>query len=112
MRPRGTRGMRSLRAKLTLANVLLLALGIIAATAVSLMGMRHYLLQQVDAGLGKTRQSLSDSHLTLRQIDSLAALAIIRDQFVRPPMSEQPRPDSLFAVVDARGGVRDRKSVV
>ncbi|RMB87823.1 cell wall metabolism sensor histidine kinase WalK [Streptomyces shenzhenensis] len=106
MRPRGTRGMRSLRAKLTLANVLLLALGIIAATAVSLMGMRHYLLQQVDAGLGKTRQSLSASDLTLRQIDSLAALAIVRDRFVRPPMSEQPRPDSLFAVVDARGGVR------
>ncbi|MER6531585.1 HAMP domain-containing sensor histidine kinase [Streptomyces sp. NPDC001508] len=96
--------MRSLRGKLTLANVLLLALGIAVATAVSLMGMRHYLLQQIDAELDKSRRSLAHSDLTLRQIDSLAALAIVRDRFVRPPMSA-PRPDSLFAVVDARGGV-------
>jgi len=45
--PNCERGVHSLRGKLTLANVGLLALGIVMATAVSLMGMRHYLLAQV-----------------------------------------------------------------
>ena len=50
-------GVHSLRGKLTIANVGLLALGIVVATAVSLMGMRHYLLDQVDAWLETTTAS-------------------------------------------------------
>ncbi|WP_167739777.1 hypothetical protein [Streptomyces griseorubens] len=65
---------RSLRAQLTVANVVLLALGIVAATAVSVLGMHYYLLDQLDTELVRTRDSLGGSELTLRQIDSLSAL--------------------------------------
>ena len=99
--PHCERGIHSLRAKLTLANVALLALGIVAATAVSLMGMRYYLLNQVDAELNKTRQSLGGS-LTMDQIDALGALAIVRDRFM-PQHDEQARPDSILTAVDAQG---------
>jgi two-component system OmpR family sensor kinase len=100
---RGKRGIHSLRAKLTLANVALLALGIVAATAVSLMGMRYYLLDQVDTGLTKTRDSLGGSQLTLRQIDSLSVLGFVRDRLAPESTNEQPTPDSIFAAVDSRG---------
>ena len=76
--PRFKHGVHSLRGQLTLANVGLLALGIVVATAVSLMGMRHYLLDQVDTQLAKTRESLGVSQLTMSQIDSLSALAFVR----------------------------------
>jgi len=99
--PHCERGIHSLRAKLTLANVVLLALGIAAATAVSLMGMRYYLLNQVDAELNKTRQSLGGS-LTMDQINALGALAIVRDRFL-PQHDEQARPDSILTAVDAQG---------
>ncbi|MEU3980380.1 HAMP domain-containing sensor histidine kinase [Streptomyces sp. NPDC026672] len=100
-------GIHSLRGGLTLTNVVLLAVGILVATAVSLMGMRLYLLAQVDSGLLKSRQSLYDSRLTVRQIDSLAAVALVRDRFVQPPTrGEEPRPGSVFAVVDGRGRPR------
>ncbi|MFF4358637.1 sensor histidine kinase [Streptomyces sp. NPDC001604] len=100
--PHCERGIHSLRAKLTLANVALLALGIVAATAVSLMGMRYYLLNQVDAELNKTRQSLGGS-LTMDQIDALGALAIVRDRFLPQHDNEQARPDSILTAVDAHG---------
>lgn len=45
------RGIHSLRGKLTLANVALLAVGIVVATAVSLMTARFYLLDKVDTEL-------------------------------------------------------------
>ncbi|WP_392963720.1 sensor histidine kinase [Streptomyces sp. LN245] len=100
--PRYRHGVHSLRGKLTLANVGLLALGIVVATAVSLMGMRHYLLDQVDAQLAKTRESLGVSQLTMSQIDSLSALAFVRDR-IGPAVDESPKPDSIFAAVDRRG---------
>ncbi|MFG2379966.1 sensor histidine kinase [Streptomyces avermitilis] len=101
-RPRRHHGIHSLRGQLTLANVGLLALGIIVATAVSIMGMRHYLLDQIDAELSKTRDSLGGSQLTLRQIDSLSTLAFTRDLFV-PHTDATPKPDSVFAAVDGHG---------
>ncbi|MEU9207550.1 HAMP domain-containing sensor histidine kinase [Streptomyces sp. NPDC048415] len=95
-------GIHSLRGQLTLANVGLLALGIVVATAVSLMGMRHYLLDQVDAELVKTRDSLGSARLTMEQIDSLSALAFVRDRLV-PHTDESPKPDSIFTAVDRHG---------
>ncbi|GCB46567.1 cell wall metabolism sensor histidine kinase WalK [Streptomyces sp. NL15-2K] len=97
------RGIHSLRGKLTLANVALLALGIVAATAVSVMGMRYYLLDQIDTELVKTRDSLGGSQLTLRQIDSLSVLGFVRDRLAPQTLEEQPRPDSIFAAVDGGG---------
>ncbi|UXY29472.1 sensor histidine kinase [Streptomyces sp. HUAS TT20] len=96
-------GVHSLRGRMTLANVALLAVGIIAATAVSLMGMRHYLVGQVDSEMVKMRDSLGGSRLTLRQIDSLSVLGVIRDRFAPNGTDEQPAPDSIFAAVDGRG---------
>ncbi|WP_069771340.1 HAMP domain-containing sensor histidine kinase [Streptomyces sp. LUP30] len=96
-------GVHSLRAKLTAANVGLLALGIVAATAVSLMAMRHYLLGQIDSELTRTRTSLGSSQLTLRQIDSLSVLGFVRDRLVPESGADRPAPDSVFTAVDVRG---------
>ncbi|WP_329220405.1 HAMP domain-containing histidine kinase [Streptomyces sp. NBC_01485] len=96
-------GIHSLRAKLTAANVGLLALGIVAATAISLMTMRHYLLDQVDSELAKTRTSLGSSRLTLRQIDSLSVLGFVRDRLVPEYADDRPTPDSVFTAVDGTG---------
>ncbi|MFJ2257623.1 ATP-binding protein [Streptomyces sp. NPDC087844] len=95
-------GIHSLRGKLTVANVALLALGIVVATAVSLMGMRYYLLDQVDSELLRMRDSLESTQLTARQIDSLSALAFIREGRA-PEAQGPPDADSLFAVVDSGG---------
>ncbi|WP_217563400.1 hypothetical protein, partial [Paenibacillus sp. GbtcB18] len=58
-------GLHSLRGKLTLANVGLLAVGYVVAAVASIMGMRLYLLDQVDSELLKMRTSLGSSGLTL-----------------------------------------------
>ncbi|MFF5494959.1 ATP-binding protein [Streptomyces aquilus] len=97
-----TRGIHSLRAKLTLANVALLALGIVAATAVSVMGMRYYLLDQIDSELAKSRQTMSSSRLTKQMIDDLSTLAIVRERFLLQDDGEA-RPDQILSVVDTHG---------
>ncbi|KRC95754.1 MULTISPECIES: sensor histidine kinase [unclassified Streptomyces] len=96
-------GVHSLRAKLTAASVGLLALGIVVATAVSLMGMRHYLLDQVDTELTRLRDSLGGSRLTLSQIDSLSALSVVSDRLSPRGGDAPPAPDSVFTAVDGRG---------
>ncbi|MFI7297194.1 sensor histidine kinase [Streptomyces sp. NPDC050121] len=96
-------GLRSLWGKLTAANVGLLALGIVAATAISLMAMRHYLLDQVDSGLVKTRASLGSSQLTMRQIDSLSVLGFVRDRLLPEYGDDRPAPESLFTALDGKG---------
>jgi two-component system OmpR family sensor kinase len=102
-RTRGTRGVHSLRGKLTLANVALLALGIVAATCVSVMGMRYYLLDQIDAEMIKTRESLTSSRITLRQIDSLSVLGFVHERLVPQETDQESAPDSIFAALDSRG---------
>ena len=97
------RGIHSLRAKLTYANVALLALGIVAATAVSLMSMRYYLLGQVDTQLTKTRDSLGSAQLTRRQIDSLSVVSFVRDRLAPEHVDEGSAPDSIYSAVDAKG---------
>ncbi|WP_405826603.1 HAMP domain-containing histidine kinase [Streptomyces sp. NBC_01390] len=86
------RGIHSLRVKLTLANVALLALGIIVATGVSVMGMRLYLLDSVDTQLMGTRDSIGGSRVTLDQIDSLTAFAALTDRYrhASDPNSQGP----------------------
>ncbi|MFI1357084.1 ATP-binding protein [Streptomyces sp. NPDC020898] len=64
-----------------MANVALLALGIVMATVVSVMGMRLYLLDSVDTELMGTRDSIGGSRVTLAQIDSLSAFAALTDRF-------------------------------
>ncbi|RFU87479.1 sensor histidine kinase [Streptomyces triticagri] len=102
---RRRRGRHSLRAKLTAVNVVLLALGVVAATAVSLMGMRHYLLDKVDTELVSSRESLELTGLTRQQIEALGAVGSLRDQLAREMGSDgsPPRPGMIFAAVDGRG---------
>jgi two-component system OmpR family sensor kinase len=83
----------------------LLALGIVAATAISLMGMRHYVLGQIDTELTKSRDSLTRSHLTLREIDSLSAVAVVRDRLLPHSGGDSPNPDTVFAAVDQHSTV-------
>ncbi|AVZ74886.1 sensor histidine kinase [Streptomyces lunaelactis] len=97
------RGIHSLRAKLTIVNVCLLALGIVAATAVSLMGMRHYLLERVDAELLMSRNALGRSGFTQKEIDSLSAIGALREQFM-PDASgagSLPRSSTVLVALDA-----------
>ncbi|WP_405470707.1 sensor histidine kinase [Streptomyces canus] len=103
--PRFRHGIHSLRGKLTLANVALLAIGIVAATAVSVMGMRYYLLDQIDSELLKTRDSLGGSQITLREIDSLSMLGFVRDRLMpaQQESSDERSTETVFAVVDRTG---------
>ncbi|WSJ91156.1 HAMP domain-containing histidine kinase [Streptomyces sp. NBC_01304] len=98
-------GIHSLRAKLTLTSVAVLALGIVVATAVSLMGMRHYLLDSVDSELLGSAKSLERTGLTRSQIEAFAAIGSLRDELT-PGSSGTgglPRPNTVFVALDERG---------
>lgn len=77
------RAIHSLRAKLTLVNVCVLTLGIVAATAVSLMGMRHYLLDRVDSELMGSRTALQQTGFTQKEIETISAIGELAAQFGR-----------------------------
>ncbi|UUN28740.1 cell wall metabolism sensor histidine kinase WalK [Streptomyces sp. FIT100] len=95
----------SLRAKLTLVNVVLLALGIAIATGVSLFGLRHYLLDAIDRELTASRQGLERAALTLHEVESLSALASIRDKLLPEyaGAGTLPRPETIFVAVGPEG---------
>ena len=96
--------MRSLRAKLTLANVALLALGIIVASAVSLATARHYLLDKVDSELLGSRTSLQNAGFTMEQIESLSELGIAMDAFAGDDGDPLPKTAaSVLVAVDTAG---------
>lgn len=106
MRRAHRRGMSSLRAKLTWVNVALLALGVVLATGVSVMGMRHYLLDSVDGELTQSRSSLTDTGLTMKDIEALSELGIALDKLSpgsKENMSALPRGDTVFVAVDKGG---------
>lgn len=96
--------MQSLRAKLTVVNVALLALGIVAATAVSLMGMRHYLLESVDSELHGSRNAVQGAGLTRAQIDSISAIGALIEQF-QPGRSASTlaNRETIMVALDAEG---------
>ncbi|MBC2901407.1 sensor histidine kinase [Streptomyces cupreus] len=100
----GPRGIHSLRAKLTLANVALLALGIVAATAISLMTARHYLLDRIDSELLATRSTLQNAGFSMRQIESLGELGIAMDEFAGSGAEPLPSASgSVLVAVDRTG---------
>ncbi|QEU92294.1 sensor histidine kinase [Streptomyces kanamyceticus] len=97
--------MHSLRARLTLVNVALLALGIVAAAAVSLMGMRHYVLANVDTQLATSRESLERMGFTMKQIEYLSELGVALDK-LSPGSGDTkglPSADSVFVAVGPAG---------
>ncbi|MCM2389348.1 sensor histidine kinase [Streptomyces albipurpureus] len=94
----------SLRGKLTAVNVILLALGIAAATAVSLMGMQHYLMDRVDTELIGNREALEGTGFTQKEIDSLRAMGTLLEQFAPGDRrSSLPRSDTLIVALDSEG---------
>ncbi|MEJ8636932.1 HAMP domain-containing sensor histidine kinase [Streptomyces sp. MS2.AVA.5] len=97
-------GIHSLRAKLTIVNVALLALGIAAATAVSLMGMRHYLLDRVDTELLGSRNALQRTGFTQKEVDSLSAISALMEEFAPGNGERSPLPGSetVFVALDAQ----------
>ncbi|MFJ7075967.1 ATP-binding protein [Streptomyces sp. NPDC098781] len=100
------RGIHSLRGKLTLANVALLAVGIAVATAISLMTARFYLLDKVDTELKNARTTLGNAGFTLRQIESLSELGIALDKFHdggSPDTDPLPSPSMVYVAVGAAG---------
>ncbi|MEV6785594.1 HAMP domain-containing sensor histidine kinase [Streptomyces sp. NPDC051098] len=97
-------GIHSLRAKLTIVNVALLALGIAAATAVSLIGMRHYLLDRVDTELLGSRNALQRTGFTQKEVDSLSAISALMEEFAPGDGQRSPLPGSetVFVALDAQ----------
>ncbi|MET4922145.1 HAMP domain-containing sensor histidine kinase [Streptomyces sp. PSRA5] len=94
--------------------MVLLALGITIATAVSLFGLRHYLLDAIDSELTMSRDGLQRSELSINQIESLSSLAAIVEKISprRPGAGALPPPESVFVAVDARGRAMDFAGVV
>ncbi|MGW9591065.1 ATP-binding protein [Streptomyces chartreusis] len=100
------RGIHSLRGKLTLANVALLAIGIVVATAVSLVTARFYLLDKVDSELKSARTTLGHAGFTLRQIESLSELGVVLDKFTDGGARDTdplPSPSMVYVAVDTAG---------
>ncbi|NUP24416.1 MAG: HAMP domain-containing histidine kinase [Streptomyces sp.] len=100
------RGIHSLRGKLTLANVALLAVGIVVATAVSLMTARFYLLDKVDTELKSARTTLAHAGFTLQQIESLSELGVALDKFTGDGATDTdplPSPSMVYVAVDSAG---------
>ncbi|MFD9904838.1 sensor histidine kinase [Streptomyces sp. NPDC059063] len=96
--------MNSLRAKLTLVNVALLALGIVAATAVSVMGMRHYLLGNVDSALTASRSAINSTPMSIEEIKSFTGVGAL-DELSQEAKEESglPPSESVLVAVDPRG---------
>ncbi|MEV6650456.1 HAMP domain-containing sensor histidine kinase [Streptomyces sp. NPDC051219] len=103
------RGPASLRFKLTVTNVVLLAVAVSVAICVSLVGMRHYLLSAVDTELLTSREGLQQAGLDLKEIESLSALASVRDRLApdRGGASTLPSPETVFVAVGDGGGAMD-----
>lgn len=93
-RPCRRHGLYSLRAKLTLANVVLLAVGVVTATAVSAIAMWMYLLDSVDRELMSTRDSIGAARISLEQVDALSALVALSDR-----TSDEPTADGADSLV-------------
>ncbi|MFI6939414.1 ATP-binding protein [Streptomyces sp. NPDC050418] len=85
-------------------NVLVLALGIVVATAVSIMAMRHYLLDRIDSELASSRTALERTGFTREQIDALSAIGSLRDDLLLADAAGSlPRPETVFVAVDDAG---------
>ncbi|MGW1146238.1 sensor histidine kinase [Streptomyces sp. NPDC002454] len=94
---------RSLRARLTVVNVALLALGIALAVAASLMGLRHFFLDSIDRQLATVRDSLRSSQITLEQLESLRGLGIALDELSPRKSGLLPHSDVLFVALGRPG---------
>ncbi|MGW4030080.1 ATP-binding protein [Streptomyces sp. NPDC004838] len=96
--------MHSLRTRLTLVNLVVLLLGVVAATVVSLMAMQHFLLQRVDSELLSSRKAVEDTGFTQAEIERLKGIAALLDHVASPHDPETnalPRSNTMLVAVDA-----------
>ncbi|WP_093613998.1 sensor histidine kinase [Streptomyces indicus] len=85
-------------------NVVILALGIVVATAVTITSMRHYLLDRIDSELVSSRTALENTGFTRAQIDALSAIGSLRDDLLLADAAGTlPRPETVFVAVDGEG---------
>ncbi|MGO4760156.1 hypothetical protein AB4212_67950, partial [Streptomyces sp. 2MCAF27] len=91
----------TLRAKLTLSIIAMLTLGIAAALWVSTMGIRHYMVGNIDNDLMSSRNGLQRTGLSSDQIAAIAAIADLSGQFADQNHSNRTR--TLFTVVGRDG---------
>ncbi|MGY0060892.1 ATP-binding protein [Streptomyces sp. LZ34] len=89
----------TLRAKLTLSIIAMLTIGIAAALWVSTMGIRHYMVANIDSDLLASRNGLQRTGLTGDQMASLAAIADLTGKFAAKNHSNR----TLFTVVGRDG---------
>ncbi|WP_370656784.1 ATP-binding protein [Streptomyces sp. NBS 14/10] len=89
----------TLRAKLTLSIIAMLTLGIAAALWVSTMGIRHYMVANIDGDLIASRNGLQRTGLSSDQIAAIAAIADLSGQFAAQNHSNR----TLFTVVGRDG---------
>ncbi|MER7790105.1 HAMP domain-containing sensor histidine kinase [Streptomyces sp. NPDC097640] len=89
----------TLRAKLTLSIIAMLTLGIAAALWVSTMGIRHYMVANIDSDLRASRNGLQRTGLTSDQVAALAAIADLSGKFA----AENHSSRTLFTVVGRDG---------
>ncbi|MDX3227497.1 HAMP domain-containing sensor histidine kinase [Streptomyces sp. ME19-01-6] len=77
----------------------MLTIGIAAALWVSTMGIRHYMVANIDSDLRASRDGLQRTRLTSDQVATLAAIADLSGQFAAENHSNR----TLFAVVGRDG---------
>ncbi|MFI1827121.1 sensor histidine kinase [Streptomyces sp. NPDC020412] len=97
------RRMHSLRAKLTLVNLLLLLLGVAAATVVSLLAMQHYLVQRVDGELLASREAVQQTDFTQEDLNQLQAISTLLEHVASPREPDStalPRPGTILVALD------------
>ncbi|MFG3252338.1 ATP-binding protein [Streptomyces sp. NPDC048172] len=93
----------SLRAKMTAIGIVMLALGIVVATAISLMGVQHYLVSSVDAELASARKQIARVKLTVDDVNAFASIAGMRDA-LNPNVAEATDTNpTVFVPLDDRG---------
>ncbi|MES4901186.1 MULTISPECIES: HAMP domain-containing sensor histidine kinase [unclassified Streptomyces] len=89
----------TLRAKLTLSTIAMLTIGITAALWVNTVGIRHYMVANIDNDLIASRDGLQRTGLTRDQIEAIGAIADLSGQFATKNRSSR----TLFTVVGRDG---------
>ncbi|WFB08994.1 HAMP domain-containing histidine kinase [Streptomyces sp. LX-29] len=101
MRRPARAGPHSLRVRLTLSNIGVLALGLAIAAWVSVLGIRHYMISIIDEDLIGSRTGLERAGVGDADLATVAALAEVGDEII-----PSRRARTLFVVLDAEGRVR------
>ncbi|WP_461016426.1 sensor histidine kinase [Streptomyces daliensis] len=93
----------SLRAKLTLSGIAMLATGIVVATCISLVGVKHYLMSAIDADLLRTRDGIEQARPTADRIAAIGTVAKLNGTLSPDDLGHATGGTLLFAAIGADG---------